>query len=138
MTFLLIVFAVGLIYFIMRSRDNNTNNVNGYDRGAGYSGAGSLLTGMLLGYLLNNYLINQSQYDMWSNLDADELRDKLAAEGILSADKFDSYMQANEGQMEYENPTEEADSYTWNSSTGYSDDGSNNDYSDSDFGGFDS
>ncbi len=124
MTLLIIIGIVVVIYLIMRPRRDADMVRPGFD---GFGGAGSFLTGMILGYLLERYLIDQNQYDMWSNLGFDELRDKLTAEGILDGDAFDSLA----GQLSSTDTAYNGEQSDWESSTGYSDPEDYTDYSDS-------
>jgi len=77
---LLIVAVIYIVYHLLRPRGS-------YPVG-GYGGSG--MGGMILGYLLTHYLIDQSQYDMWSNLDDDQLRDTLTSQGILNDSDYDN------------------------------------------------
>lgn len=122
MTLLMIIGIVAVIYLIVRPRRRDA-----YTESPGFGGTGSFLTGMMLGYLLDRYLIDQTQYDMWSTLGIDELRDRLAAEGILDGNAFDSLA----GQLNSTDTAYNDESNDWQSSTGYSDPGNDMDYSDS-------
>lgn len=128
MTVGIVVAIMIAIYFIVRSRRDAYQENQGFDR---FGGAGTFLTGMILGYLLERYLIDQNQYDMWTQLGFDELRDKLAAEGILNGDEFDSLA----GQLNNTDAADQDDQSDWQSSTGYSDSSDYEDYSDPGDGG---
>ncbi len=142
LTILLILLGIYIVYrFFQRPR--------GYEPGpyvpGGYggSGMGGMLGGMLLGYLLTHYLIDQNQYDMWRNLNDEQLRDTLTSQGILNDSDYDHLAgQATAGTLPgYEN---NSDTMGWNNANNDStettyfdnyDDGGNGG---GDFGGFDS
>ena len=122
---LLILAAIYIVYRLVRPRGSYP--VGGY----GSSGMGGMFGGMILGYLLTNYLIDQNQYNMWSNLDDEQLRDTLTSQGILNDSDYDNLAgQATEGTLP---------GYETNS--GYNDVSNNDSYDDigggDDFGGFD-
>lgn len=133
--FLLLIILVGgyIVYRLLQPRSYNSANYGG-------SGMGSMFGGMMLGYLLSNYLIDQHQYDMWRNLDEDQLRDTLTSQGILNDADYDNLAnQATAGMLPGYEDTNDGMSWT-NANSDYS---SNTDSYDDfgggdDFGGFDS
>jgi len=122
---LLIVAVIYIVYRLLRPRASYP--AGGY----GDSEMGGMLGGMILGYLLTHYLIDQNQYDMWSNLDDEQLRNTLTSQGILNDSDYDNLAgQATEGNLPgYENNSD------------YNDVSNNHSYDDigsgDDFGGFD-
>ena len=129
LTVLLILLGLYVVYRLFRSRSGD--NQNSYRGGFGMGG---MLGGMVLGYLLSNYLIDQHQYDMWRNMDDDELRETLTSNGILKGDEFDDLL----GQAEAGDLPDVANQSGWDDSS-QQDTVSNSfdDYQDNDFGGDD-
>ena len=129
LTVLLILLGLYVVYRLFRSRSGD--NQNSYRGGFGMGG---MLGGMVLGYLLSNYLIDQHQYDMWRNMDDDELRETLTSNGILKGDEFDDLL----GQAEAGDLPDVASQSGWDDSS-QQDTASNSfdDYQDNDFGGDD-
>lgn len=130
-TILLILLGIYILYSLLRSRSSEP-----YAGNYGNSHMGSMLGGMVLGYLLSHYLIDQNQYDMWRNLDDDELRNTLVSEGILNDSAYDQLLgQAAEGELpdsensDIDNDT--GDYFAANDNSDYDDFGGD------DFGGFD-
>lgn len=132
LTVLLILLGLYVVYRLFRSRSGD--NQNSYRSGNGGFGMGGMLGGMVLGYLLSNYLIDQHQYDMWRNMDDDELRETLTSNGILKGDEFDDLL----GQAEAGDLPDVANQSGWDDSS-QQDTVSNSfdDYQDNDFGGDD-
>lgn len=132
LTILLILLGLYVVYRLLRSRSGP--NQNSYMGGGGGFGMGGMLGGMVLGYLLSHYLIDQHQYDMWRNMDDDELRETLTSNGILNGDEFDDLL----GQAEAGNLPDVANQSSWDDSS-QQDVASNSfdDYQDNDFGGDD-
>ena len=132
LTVLLILLGLYVVYRLFRSRSGD--NQNSYRGGNGGIGMGGMLGGMVLGYLLSNYLIDQHQYDMWRNMDDDELRETLTSNGILKGDEFDDLL----GQAEAGDLPDVANQSGWDDSS-QQDTASNSfdDYQDNDFGGDD-
>ena len=132
LTVLLILLGLYVVYRLFRSRSGD--NQNSYRSGNGVFGMGGMLGGMVLGYLLSNYLIDQHQYDMWRNMDDDELRETLTSNGILKGDEFDDLL----GQAEAGDLPDVANQSGWDDSS-QQDTVSNSfdDYQDNDFGGDD-
>ena len=132
LTVLLILLGLYVVYRLFRSRSGD--NLNSYRGGNGGFGMGGMLGGMVLGYLLSNYLIDQHQYDMWRNMDDDELRETLTSNGILKGDEFDDLL----GQAEAGDLPDVANQSGWDDSS-QQDTVSNSfdDYQDNDFGGDD-
>ncbi|MCE5284498.1 MAG: hypothetical protein LLG02_01430 [Pelosinus sp.] len=129
---LLIFLGIYIVYCLLRS---GSHAAGGY----GNSGMGSMFGGMVLGYLLSHYLIDQNQYDMWRNLDDDDLRDTLTSQGILNDADYNQLLgQAAEGALPgYDNSdtdlNSDANDYVAaNDSSSYDDFGGGDD-----FGGFD-
>lgn len=132
LTMLLILLGLYVVYRLFRSRSGY--NQNPYMGGNSGFGMGGMLGGMVLGYLLSNYLIDQHQYDMWRNMDDDELRETLTSNGILKGDEFDDLL----GQAEAGDLPDVANQSGWDDSS-QQDTASNSfdDYQDNDFGGDD-
>ena len=132
LTVLLILLGLYVVYRLFRSRSGD--NQNSYRGGNGGFVMGGMLGGMVLGYLLSNYLIDQHQYDMWRNMDDDELRETLTSNGILKGDEFDDLL----GQAEAGDLPDVANQSGWDDSS-QQDTVSNSfdDYQDNDFGGDD-
>ena len=132
LTVLLILLGLYVVYRLFRSRSGD--NQNSYRSGNGGFGMGGMHGGMVLGYLLSNYLIDQHQYDMWRNMDDDELRETLTSNGILKGDEFDDLL----GQAEAGDLPDVANQSGWDDSS-QQDTASNSfdDYQDNDFGGDD-
>ena len=132
LTVLLILIGLYVVYRLFRSRSGDKQN--SYRGGNGGFGMGGMLGGMVLGYLLSNYLIDQHQYDMWRNMDDDELRETLTSNGILKGDEFDDLL----GQAEAGDLPDVANQSGWDDSS-QQDTVSNSfdDYQDNDFGGDD-
>lgn len=118
---LIILAIVYIVYRLFRSRESYPMN----------SGMGSMFGGMILGYLLTNYLIDQNQYDMWRNLDDEQLRETLTSQGIVSDSDYDSLAeQATEGTLPgYDS---QSDGTEWATNDSDNDFGGGDD-----FGGFD-
>lgn len=142
-TVLLVIVGIYIAYRLLRSREYDQRP---YAPG-GYSGTGmgGMLGGMILGYLLTHYLIDQNQYDMWRNLDAEQLRATLISQGILNDSDYERLAgQASSGMLPgYEN-NNDTDTAGWtNANSDYSE---TTDYDSYDvggdggdsFGGFDS
>ncbi|MBP2651261.1 MAG: hypothetical protein H6Q74_2086 [Firmicutes bacterium] len=135
LTLLLIILGIYLVYRLLRPRRYQQPPYN--PMGYGGSGMGSMFGGMILGYLLTHYLIDQSQYDMWSNLNDEQLRDTLVSQGVLNdADYGQLVDQASAGTLL--NNDGAGNTAEWgNSNNDYSEPSSFDDYDNSGFGGDD-
>ena len=117
-----ILIILAIVYIVYRLFRSESHQAGGY----GGPGMDGMFGGMILGYLLTHYLIDQNQYDMWRNLDDEQLRETLTSQGIISDSAYDNLAeQATEGILPgYDNHSDEME---W----------ANNDDSDNDFGGGD-
>lgn len=138
---LTIIVILAVIYFAYRLLKPNTYSNNPYASGGfGRPGLGGMFGGMILGYLLTHYLIDQNQYDMWRNLNDDQLRDTLISQGVLNETDFDHLAgQASAGMLPYD---ENSGNTGWiNANKDYSDttdyNDNNTDFGGNDFDGFD-
>lgn len=106
----------------------------------GMGGMGGMVGGMMLGYLLTHYLIDQNQYNLWRNLDDDQLRETLISQGILNDSDYNHLAnQAQSGDLPYDqNDTNDSgwtnDNNDYTDTTSYND---NSGWGGDDFGGFD-
>ncbi|MBU2703459.1 hypothetical protein Ga0466249_004604 [Sporomusaceae bacterium BoRhaA] len=93
---LIIIILVGVIIYLLRRGSATSYGPSGmhYPSMGGFgSGMGGMMTGALLGYLLSESLISHHQYDSWQNMDADDLRQTLADQGIMTSEQFDDASQ---------------------------------------------
>jgi hypothetical protein len=136
---LFILLGIYIVYRLLRPREYNSGSypAGGY----GSPGMGGMFGGMILGYLLTHYMIDQNQYDMWRNLDDEQLRDTLTSQGVLNESDYDHLIgQVTAGML----PGDENNSgMEWtNDNSNYSDINDTDNYDDigsgDDFGGFDS
>lgn len=99
--------------------------------GAGMGMLGGLAGGAMLGYLLSRSMISPNQYDLWRNMDRDQLQNTLTSNGIMNADQFSGLeQQAGSGALNQYLPPDQQqylqDSAQWDrAETTYDADASN-------------
>lgn len=142
---LTLIIAIAFVYLLVklfRRLNNYDSTREGNFHNSNFGGAGNMMSGMILGYLLSRYLISPNQYDMWRDMNADELRTTLVENGVVSDDEFiDLQNQAVNGELPEDANDVSGDNAVYDS---YNDDSADSfdNYDDAgsggdDFGGFD-
>lgn len=97
MLLIIILLLLVIVYLVLRRPrmgGPEMMNPNGYGMGGGFGhGMGGMVTGAILGYLLSEALIDHHQYEAWQDMNAGELRQTLADNGVLTPSQFDNMNQ---------------------------------------------